>query len=76
MKKIYFKDGSSEIVSSDLLKCVNELREILRENLGDDSEKLFSEIVSDVFDLGVSEAKSMNEPGFDGCVENPFYSNI
>lgn len=73
MEKIYFKDGSSEIVSSDLLKCVNEFREILREKLGDDSEKLFSEIVSDVFDLGVSEAKSINETGFGGYVKNPFF---
>jgi hypothetical protein len=72
MKKIYFKDGSSETVSSDLLKCVNEFREVLRERLGDDSEKLFCEIVSDVFDYGVSETKSINEPGFDGYVHNPF----
>jgi hypothetical protein len=73
MRKIYFKDGSSETVSSDLLKSVNEFREILREKLGDDSEKLFSEIVSDVFDLGVSETELMNEPGFDEYVKNPFF---
>lgn len=73
MERIVLKDGQVEFISSDLFKSVNEFSEILREKLGDDLEKLFCEIVSDIFDFGVTEAKSMNEPGFDEYVENPFF---
>ena len=73
MKKIYFKDGSNETVSSDLLWCINDFKEILRNRLGDDTEEVFNEIISDVFDYGVSEATTTyKEFGFGEIVCNPF----
>ena len=74
MTKIYFKDGSrEEFISSDLFKAINEFREILREKLGDDSERIFREILSDTFDYTVSEcSKCIGEDLF-YVVENPFF---
>ena len=73
MEKIYFKDGSYELISDDLLKAVEEFSEVLRNKLGDDSEKLFREILFDTFDYGVSErSKYIGEDLF-YVVENPFF---
>ena len=73
MTKIYFKDSSHEFISSDLFKAVNEFSEILREKLGDDSERIFREILSDTFDYTVSEcSKCIGEDLF-YVVENPFF---
>ena len=55
MTKIYFKDNTSETISDDLLKTVSEFGTVLREKLGDDSERVFREICSDVFDYAMSQ---------------------
>lgn len=74
MKKIYFKDGSrEEFISSDLFKAVNEFSEILREKLGNDSERIFKEILSDTFDYVVSECSKYIGEDLSYYVENPFF---
>lgn len=74
MERIVFKDGSrEEFISSNLFKAVEEFSEILREKLGDDSERIFREILSDTFDYAVSErSKYIGEDLF-YVVENPFF---
>ncbi len=76
MTKIYFKDGSrEEFISSDLFKAVNEFSEILREKLGDDSERIFREILSDTFDYAVDTCNNNLDPDVDlwFYVKNPFF---
>ena len=75
MTKIYFKDGSYELISDDLLKAVEEFSEVLRNKLGDDSEKLFREILSDTFDYCLNDCITYTETEINlyGLVENPFY---
>ena len=72
MRKIYFKDGSYELISDDLLKAVEEFSEVLRNKLGDDSEKLFREIISDTFDYAVDECSKGTGESFYYVVDNPF----
>lgn len=73
MTKIYFKDGSrEEFISSDLFKAVDEFSEILREKLGDDSERIFREILSDTFGYVVDECLKYTNADLYYHVENPF----
>lgn len=74
MTKIYFKDGSREgFISSDLFKAINEFSEILREKLGDDSERIFREILSDTFDYTIDECLKYTNSDLYYYVENPFF---
>lgn len=74
MKRIVFKDNSrEEFISSDLFKSVNEFSEILREKLGDDSERIFREILSDTFDYVVDECLKYTNADLYYYVENPFF---
>ena len=72
MTKIYFKDGSHELISSDLFKAVNEFSEVLREKLGNDSERIFREILSDTFDYAVDECSEYTHDALSYYIENPF----
>ena len=72
MEKIYFKDGSYELISDDLLKAVEEFSEVLRDRLGDDSEKLFRKILSDTFDYCIGECQKDSDGDLYYYVENPF----
>ena len=72
MEKIYFKDGSYELISDDLFKAVEEFSEVLRNRLGDDSEKLFREILSDTFDYCRDECQKYTDADLYFEVENPF----
>ena len=74
MKRIVFKDNSrEEFISSDLFKAVDEFSDILREKLGDDSERIFREILSDTFDYAVSECSKYIGEDLFYVVENPFF---
>ena len=72
MEKIYFKDGSYELISDDLLKAVEEFSEVLRNKLGDDSEKLFRKILSDTFDYVVEECSKYICDDLFYVIDNPF----
>jgi len=74
MERVVFKDGSrEEFISSDLFKAVNEFSEILREKLGDDSERIFREILSDTFGYAVEECIKYTDADLSYYVENPFF---
>lgn len=74
MERIVFKDGSrEEFISPNLFKAVNEFSEILREKLGDDSERIFREILSDTFDYAVEECSKGTGESFYYVVDNPFF---
>lgn len=74
MERIVFKDGSrEEFISSNLFKAVEEFSEILREKLGNDSERIFKEILSDAFDYAVDECSKYTDENLYYGVENPFF---
>lgn len=73
MTKIYFKDGSHELISSDLFKAVNEFSEVLRDKLGDDSERIFREILSDTFDYAVEKCSKYIGEDLFYVIDNPFF---
>lgn len=74
MERIVFKDGSrEEFISSNLFKAVEEFSEILREKLGNDSERIFREILSDTFDYAVDECSKNTGENLYYVVENPFF---
>lgn len=73
MERIVLKDDQVEFISSDLFKAVNEFSEILREKLGDDSERIFREILSDIFDYCLNDCGTYTETNLYGLVENPFF---
>ena len=74
MERIVLKDGQVEFISSDLFKAVDEFSEILREKLGDDSERIFREILSDTFDYTIDACNNVLSLDVDlyYYVENPF----
>lgn len=74
MKRVVFKDGSrEEFISSNLFKAVNEFGEILREKLGNDSERIFREIISDTFDYTVDECSNYIGESLFYVIDNPFF---
>ena len=71
-EKIYFKDGSYELISDDLLKAVEEFSEVLRNRIGDDSERIFRKIISDTFGYAVEECIKYTDADLSYYAENPF----
>lgn len=74
MERIIFKDSSrEEFISSNLFKAVNEFSEVLREKLGDDSERIFRKIISNTFDYAVEECLKHTDADLSYYAENPFF---